>query len=64
MSTRGYIHYTNGNQLHGFFRMEFSSSAPQYEYLNYGNYLGELEATYPSGRASVDVFECLTSGHY
>ncbi|KAF2261335.1 hypothetical protein CC78DRAFT_535791 [Lojkania enalia] len=63
MSVRGYIHYT-GNHLHGFSRMEFSTDSADYQYLSYGNYVSEFDATYPSGRASVDVFEMQTSGHY
>lgn len=61
------IHYTpnaDGTiQLRGFGRMTFGTSAPQYEYLTYGDYVTEFEAIYPSGKVSVDVFELGSSGH-
>jgi hypothetical protein len=63
MSIRAHIHYTS-NTLHGFGYMEFDTSAPQYQYLIYDNYVAEFEANFPSGKASVDVFELRTSGHY
>jgi hypothetical protein len=63
MSVSGHIHYTPPN-LHGFARMEFSTDSADYQYLSYGNYVAEFEATFPSGRVSVDVFELQASGHY
>jgi hypothetical protein len=63
MSVSGHIHYTVAH-LHGFARMEFSADSADYQYLSYGNYVAEFEATFPSGRVSVDVFELQTSGHY
>ncbi|KAG8527709.1 uncharacterized protein KY384_007863 [Bacidia gigantensis] len=59
----GNIHY-NLPHLHGFARMSFSTDSPKYQYLAFGDYVGEFEATYPSGKVSVDVFELQTSGHY
>ena len=63
MGVTGHIHYTP-HHLQGFARMEYSTDSDKYRYLNYGDYVGEFEATFPSGRASVDVFELQSSGHY
>ncbi|KAF2804123.1 uncharacterized protein BDZ99DRAFT_467809 [Mytilinidion resinicola] len=63
LSVSGHIHYTPPKLL-GFARMEFSTSSPKYQYLSYGDYVAEFEATFPSGRVSVDVFELKSAGHY
>lgn len=68
MGVTGNIHY-DGNAasgepvvLHGFGRIFFRTDNSKYAYLNYGNYITEFEAKYPSGKVAVDVFELQTKG--
>ncbi|KAJ4287149.1 hypothetical protein N0V90_012547 [Kalmusia sp. IMI 367209] len=69
MSISAHIHYTENALggasllLHGFGRIEFQTDSKNYLYLNYGDYIAEFEAVYPSGHASMDVFELKSSGH-
>ncbi len=63
MTVAGQIHYVP-NYLHGFGRITFSTDAAKYRYLNYGNYITEFDAVFPSGKVSVDVFELKSSGRY
>lgn len=63
MTVSGHIHYDPPSLL-GFARMQFSTDSAHYRYLNYGDYVAEFEAVFPSGKVSVDVFELKTSGHY
>ena len=61
MGVSGNIHYSPPKLL-GFARIQFSTDAPKYQYLSFGDYVAEFEATFPSGKVSVDIFELRSSG--